>query len=451
MKNLKVRTKMYLILGCVIILTVFTICFSKMYLGELKNSAISLLTSDSVSVEVAVADLNRIYSKSIKVLLTGIVVIFFVASGVGFAISRSFTTALDVLKDDIGWLLKKDFTHKFNERLLSRKDDFGLLAQTIEGMRADMADLIGRVNKEAGQLDRIVQEINDNIRTLNDDVEDVSATTEELAASMQETAASSDEIATMSSEINDSAQNMTEHANDGNKEVVQIHQRANDVKQDTISTKQHLNQIREEIADSLTAALKEAEVVKEIDALTESIMDITGQTNLLALNASIEAARAGEAGKGFAVVADEIRNLAEQSSTTVSHIQEVTKNVTNAVMNLSKDSERLLGFVGTDISQSLNDFEKMTDHYSEDATYMDSLVNEFHSTSLKLFNSIECVKDAASGINVAAGEGANGITNIATKMVNVTNEANDVLSAIDEAKHVSDNLFQNVSQFKVEA
>ena len=174
MKNLKVRTKMYLILGCVIILTVFTICFSKMYLGELKDSAISLLTSDNVSVEVAVADLNRIYSKSIKVLLTGIVVIFFAASGVGFAISRSFTTALDVLKDDIGWLMKKDFTHKFNERLLSRKDDFGLLAQTIEGMRTDMADLIGRVNKEAGQLDRIVQEINDNIRTLNDDVEDVS-------------------------------------------------------------------------------------------------------------------------------------------------------------------------------------------------------------------------------------------------------------------------------------
>jgi methyl-accepting chemotaxis protein len=53
---------------------------------------------------------------------------------------------------------------------------------------------------------------------------------------------------------------------------------------------------------------------KEIDAVTDSIREVSEQVNLLALNATIEAARAGEAGKGFAVVAGEIKALARQAS-----------------------------------------------------------------------------------------------------------------------------------------
>ena len=449
MKNLKVRAKMYLILVCVVILTAFTTIFSRMYLGELKNAGIELLTSD-ISTEAAVAELNQIYSKSVSVLMVGVILIFFVIVAIGFAISRSFTTALDVLKSDINWLTQRDFTHKFNAKLLARNDDFGMLAQTIEQIRTDMLELIGHVNEEAKQLDHIVQEISENINTLNFDVEEVSATTEELAASMEETAASSDEIASMSTDINTAAQNMTEHADDGTKEVVQIHKRADNVRNETVSTRQRLNNIRLEIAESLTQALKEAKIVNEISALAESIMNITSQTNLLALNASIEAARAGEAGKGFAVVADEIRNLAEQSRTTVTHIQEVTQNVTVAVTNLTEDSERLLNFVGTDISQSFDDFEKMAGSYNDDATYLDTLVSEFSSTSSNLLVSIEHVKDSVSGINIAAEEGASGITNIANKMVNVTNETSDVMKAINEAQTVSKNLFDNVAQFKID-
>lgn len=317
-------------------------------------------------------------------------------------------------------------------------------------MRTDMLELIRQVNTQAKQLEHIVNEISENISTLNFDVEEVSATTEELAASMEETAASSDEIASMSLEINTAAQNMTERANDGSNEVIEIHNRANSMKQESLVTRTRLHSVRLEISDGLAKALKDAEIVNEISALTESIMNITAQTNLLALNASIEAARAGEAGKGFAVVADEIRNLAEQSRTTVTHIQEVTENVTMAVTNLSEDSERLLNFVGTDISKSLDDFEQMANNYNEDATYLDTLINEFSSTSASLLTSIERVKDASSGINTAAGEGANGVTNIANKMVNVTNETSDVMTAMNEAKAVSENLFENIAQFKVE-
>lgn len=89
---------MYLILVCVVILTIFTAGFSRLFLGELKNSALELLTAGDVSVDAATAELNRIYGTSIKMLMTGVVLIFVVIVGIGFAISRSLTTALDVLK-----------------------------------------------------------------------------------------------------------------------------------------------------------------------------------------------------------------------------------------------------------------------------------------------------------------------------------------------------------------
>ena len=137
-------------------------------------------------------------------------------------------------------------------------------------------------------------------------------------------------------------------------------------------------------------------------------MQITGQTNLLALNASIEAARAGEAGKGFAVVAEEIRVLAEQSKAAVSHIQDVTNNVMDAVNNLAEGTQKLLGFVGTDVVDSFATFSGMADSYSNDAGQIDGLVTDFSASSEELLASISGVMEAINEVSKAATEGASG-------------------------------------------
>ena len=322
------------------------------------------------------------------------------------------------LKKSLGYINtmeKGDFSQAMDDMYLKRRDDFGMLSRSLEAMRSEMSGLIGKVKEEAIEITGMVQVIDKNVQDLDGELEDVSATTEQLAAGMQETAASSEQISAMSHEIEDAAKGIATRSQDGATEADEIRERATKIKADTEENDKRTREIHEEINESLTKALEDIKVVDQIGVLAESIMDITGQTNLLALNASIEAARAGEAGKGFAVVAEEIRVLAEQSKATVSHIQEVTENVTRAVDNLAGDSAKLLEFVGNDVVSSLENFGRMAESYNADAANVDSLVTDFSASSEELLASISGVMDAINDVSKAATEGATGTTDIAQK------------------------------------
>ena len=349
----------------------------------------------------------------------------------------------------INEMAQGDFSKEFEQNLLKRKDDFGQLADSLEKMRAEMNELIGEVKSEALEITGMVQEIDTSLQALDDQIENVSATTEELAAGMEETAASSEEMNAMSHEIESAAKSIAERSQDGATEADSIRDRAVKIKKDTDANDRRTRSIHEEINVSLTKTLDDIKVVDQINVLAKSIMDITGQTNLLALNASIEAARAGEAGKGFAVVADNIRVLAEQSKDAVSHIQEVTENVTVAVDNLAKDAERLLEFVGNDVVESLGGFAEMANSYNSDAVNVDSLVTDFSASSEQLLASINGVMDAISDVSKTATEGATGTTDIAEKVGNVVQEAETIKQKAETAYRSAEKLQKNVERFIV--
>ena len=395
------------------------------------------------------SDYNTSFKTTIAQMMSGIVILFLIVVAIVIMIGMNITGALGSTVTCLENFSKGDFTKGMPDKIRKRRDDFGILANSIETMKENVSSLIGEVKTHAVNVSDKVVGINQHISVLNTDIEDVSATTEELAASMEETAASSEQITSMAHEIDEATRNIATRAQEGAEEAVNIHERATTGKDNANENRAQIRQINNEIKESLKKALNEAKVVEEIGILAESIMGITSQTNLLALNASIEAARAGEAGKGFAVVADEIRNLAEQSKDTVINIQGVTEKVTTAVSNLTTDSSRLLEFISTDVSKSFDLFEGMADTYNNDAAYVDTIVTDFSATSQQLHASIEGVLHAINEVSMAANEGAEGTTSIATKTSNVGTKASDITEAAQETAKIALQLRESIERFTV--
>lgn len=342
-----------------------------------------------------------------------------------------------------------DFTEEIPEIFRKRKDEIGSLMRSLNYITENMKGLIGTVQSEAEQLESVVEGTKKQLDEMTESIATVSTTTQGLAAGNEETAASAQQVDTMTGEISNAVKSMAEHAQDGAAKVEEIHTRATETKERITMGRRATREVHGEIRASLSEALENAKVVEQIEVLADSIMGITSQTNLLALNASIEAARAGDAGKGFAVVADEIRNLAEQSSSTVIHIQEVTDKVRAAVANLSGDAERLLRFVGEDVSVSFDTFENMADNYNEDANYVDSLVTDFSATSEELMASVDGVATSITEVSKAANEGAASTTEIADRAATVTRQAEQIKDMMQCAEAAAVALRADVKKFRV--
>ncbi|SFD29507.1 methyl-accepting chemotaxis protein [Clostridium uliginosum] len=398
-------------------------------------------------------DLNEQNHKDFNTSRNVSLAIFLLALGIGIGLtsitSRAIANPLNLAVKHLKLIATGNFTMDIPEKFKDRKDEMGDIANTIDSMQSSLKLLIGNVSQESNTIKDVIASVSENVEVLNINIEEVSATTEELSAGMEETAASTQEINATADEIEKSVQSIAKKAQEGAVQAQEINKRAMDTKNNVAQAKDKTLQMFSKTKDKLEIAMENSKVVSQINVLSESIMQISSQTNLLALNAAIEAARAGEAGKGFAVVADEIRTLAEESKNTVIKIQSITKKVTGSVNELSSSSNELLNFVSEDVQNDYDTLLNVANEYSDDAEFVSNLVLEFSSTSEELLASLQDVINNIEQVSHSSNEGAEGTTNIAQKVSDITERSNAIIEEVKKSAKSVDQLNNGISEFKI--
>lgn len=363
--------------------------------------------------------------------------------------SKDLMRGIDHLSEYVKRMAGGDFQQPMDERYMQRQDDLGVLAGNLNQVYQNMNELISQVQKEAKKLDQIIYQTQEDMKQLTQDIQAVANMTEELSRDHSETAVSARQVNGMSDEINHVAKEITDHAQDGLEKVNSIFERATGTKESMDEKSTEMIRLQDKINHQLATALENVKVVEQIEVLANAIMNVTSQTNLLALNASIESARAGEAGKGFAVVADEIRNLAEQSASNVENIQNVTKKVQEAVGELINSAEELHSYVNNQVAESFGLFSDMTDHYNQDAIYVEGLVNNLGSISEELMASLDSVADSISNVTMSSVRGADNTNEMSGHIQDIAEKTEEIHEKMQQVQRASKNLHSDVQKFKV--
>jgi methyl-accepting chemotaxis protein len=398
----------------------------------------------------SIAESNSNISSVRLLLITVSIITFTLSLVIGIAIivniSRRFKKAISLINKTANFDLVYDDSYT---KYLEDKDEFGQIIKAEGISRREFRRILNEVIAQTSSVANIIDSSNSNMTKLGLELERISETVEQLSAGFEETSAATHEIDLSSNEIGKAVENIAAKAQNGSISAGEISSRANQLKGSAIESQRNSQTISSSLDKKLKQSIEQTKEVEQINALTQSILEITAQTNLLALNAAIEAARAGEAGKGFAVVAEEIRTLAEISKESAIKIQQVTNNVVAAVNGLKNSSNEVLNFIEV---QVVPDYEKLVstgDQYSKDALSFNELVTDLSATSEELLSTIQNIIRAISEVGISSEDGAKGITDIALKTSNIVAMSNSVIEESNRSKEIATNLAKLISNFKL--
>ncbi len=419
-------------------------------MGDMTKSINVLVESAKKNSEAAKANLQSAYKVSMftSLVLEAVCIVLAVTAFV--IITAKVIVRMTKTKKELEDIMKDiddrqgDLTRRIT---IYANDEVGALASGINAFIERLQTILSTVTDSSNKMNDIAGDVTKSLVKSNGSVTELSAVTQELAATMTEVGRNAglinenanevsgevSEIATKSSEIDDYSKKMKEHA-----EQMETTAKTN---------LENTNNKITELVKVLNKTIEESENVKQVNALTDNILNIASQTTLLALNASIEAARAGEAGKGFAVVATEISTLATQSQEAANHIQEINGIVISAVENLASQSRGLVSYIEKSILPDFEAFVATGGKYKENASYIEEVMQEFVEKTDRLNDSVAEIANSIDSISLAIDEGVNGVSSTAESMQTLAMEIDQVSKQMDANQKVAGTLKKETEIF----
>lgn len=404
-------------------------------LTDSQGNIVGIIGAD-FDAESIYQELNRFKEISMMVLLIFTAIIFL--SGLIFSgkLSRSIKRASDYSKKLAEFDLKSDISRKE----LRKKDEFGILANSLESIRDNFKHIIQKINASSKQ---------------------VAVTSQQLTAASSQSAKTAEEVSSAIQEIAGKALEQTKNTMEGTSRIIQL----GNIIDNNLESANHISSSITNVTEAISSGFGEMEslykITEESNSANKKIYDliiktndssqkiseasslissIALQTKLLALNAAIEASKAGQAGRGFSVVADEIKELAALSADSSKDIEEIVselqKNAANAVdimdriKNITAEQTQRVESSRANykfINGAMEESQKASHHLSDTGKEMYDMKNMILTLLEHLTDIAKQNSSAAGEVNRSMEEEADVLEEIAA--------SSDILSGLAEDLH----------------
>lgn len=332
---------------------------------------------------------------------------------------------------------------------VNSRDEFGRLADGINGMLGGIRGLVGN-NRQFGTQ---VKELSEQAFSFTAGIESsmqqmvgfMKSVSGDVTEQSRQTELSVSEMAGLSEKINDiyqASEEMTQKIG----EVVDSVDKGKDGIGELRIKAEETAGIAETLVSSITQVNAQSERIVDI---INTIEDIASQTNLLSLNASIEAARAGESGKGFAVVATEIRKLADQSMQAGTLVREIVSGIQESNQAATDAARITEGFLGGQ-TEMLKDTVSAFGNINDSVLVLADVLGAIRQKMANMQESKEVVNESIEEINQLSGQIAESIESVSEVVQEKMKEIDTLADTVRLLNTEAEELQASMSRFILE-